>query len=135
MDEALVRSPNADGAMINGPYTDLALFAVVVSGFVLSLILMAIYLGPRRITRTKELPFECGSLPVGDARDQRFNVRFYLVAVLFILFDVEVAFLYPWAVTLPGMGWSAFVAMLGFLLVVFCGFIYAWRRGIFDWNH
>ena len=77
--------------------------------------------------------YECGFEAFGDAR-RRFDVRFYLVAILFIVFDVEVAFLFPWAVSLARIGLLGFFSMLGFLAVLTVGFIYEWNKGALDWE-
>ena len=81
----------------------------------------------------KVSPYECGFEPFDDAR-RRFDVRFYLVAILFIIFDLEVAFLFPWAVSLSDIGLFGFLSMLGFLGVLTVGFIYEWRKGALDWE-
>jgi NADH-quinone oxidoreductase subunit A len=91
-------------------------------------------IGPRNPNKTKQSPFECGSIPVGDVRNQRFSVRFYVVAMLFILFDIEVIFLYPWALALRDIGWQGFLALMPFLLVLIVGFVYEWKKGLLDWN-
>ena len=116
------------------PYLALLLFLAACAGFVVTMLLLAAYLGPKNRTRTKQLPFECGSVSVGSVRDQRFNVRFYLVAVLFILFDVEVIFMYPWAVILKELGWFAFWQMLIFVAVLVIALIYEWKKGVLQWN-
>ena len=77
--------------------------------------------------------YECGFEPFDDAR-RRFDVRFYLVAILFIIFDLEVAFLFPWAITLGDTGVFGFLSMLGFLAVLTVGFIYEWRKGALEWE-
>ncbi len=77
--------------------------------------------------------YECGFEPFSDAR-RRFDVRFYLVAILFIIFDLEVAFLFPWAVSLSDIGVLGFLSMLGFLAVLTVGFIYEWSKGALDWE-
>ncbi|NGM23700.1 NADH-quinone oxidoreductase subunit A [Roseomonas stagni] len=77
--------------------------------------------------------YECGFEPFDDTR-RRFDVRFYLVAILFIIFDLEVAFLFPWAVTLNEIGWFGFLSMMGFLGVLTVGFLYEWRKGALDWE-
>jgi NADH-quinone oxidoreductase subunit A len=77
--------------------------------------------------------YECGFEPFDDAR-RRFDVRFYLVAILFIIFDLEVAFLFPWAVSLSALGLFGFWSMMGFLAVLTVGFIYEWRKGALDWE-
>ncbi len=81
----------------------------------------------------KVSPYECGFEPFDDAR-RRFDVRFYLVAILFIIFDLEVAFLFPWAVSLSHIGLFGFFSMLGFLAVLTVGFVYEWRKGALDWE-
>ena len=78
-------------------------------------------------------PYECGFEPFGDAR-QKFDVRFYLVAILFIIFDLEVAFLFPWAITLGKIGVFGFWSMVGFLGLLTVGFVYEWRKGALDWE-
>ena len=77
--------------------------------------------------------YECGFEPFDDAR-RKFDVRFYLVAILFIIFDLEVAFLFPWAISLGDIGMFGFLSMLGFLAVLTVGFIYEWRKGALDWE-
>ena len=81
----------------------------------------------------KQSAYECGFEPFDDAR-RRFDVRYYLVAILFIIFDLEVAFLFPWAVSLGRIGLLGFWSMLGFLGVLTVGFVYEWRRGALDWE-
>jgi NADH-quinone oxidoreductase subunit A len=90
-------------------------------------------LGPRANNPVKHDPFECGNVPSGSAFG-RFSVRFYMTAILFILFDVEVVFLYPWAVLFRDLGMFGFVEMLTFLLVLGVGLLYAWRRGALEWD-
>ncbi|MCI0752788.1 NADH-quinone oxidoreductase subunit A [Teichococcus vastitatis] len=77
--------------------------------------------------------YECGFEPFDDTR-RKFDVRFYLVAILFIIFDLEVAFLFPWAVALGDIGWLGFLSMMGFLAVLTVGFLYEWRKGALDWE-
>ena len=81
----------------------------------------------------KNTTYECGFEPFEDTR-HRFDVRFYLVAILFIIFDLEVAFLFPWAVSLKEIGWFGFASMMGFLGVLTVGFVYEWRKGALDWE-
>ena len=92
------------------------------------------YLGPRNPTAEKLAPYECGMPPVGDARE-RMSVKFYLVAMIFLLFDIEVAFLYPWAVALRELQWTGFVQILVFFVILITGYIYVWRKGALDWNN
>jgi len=116
------------------PYIGVLILLFVIAGFLITMLVLSSILGPKHKTRTKQLPFECGSVSVGDVKEQRFNVRFYLIAMLFILFDIEVIFMYPWAVVLRDLGWFGFVEMLTFVLVLGVGLIYVWRKGVLDWN-
>ncbi len=110
------------------------LIAFVVGGFVVGAMAFAsTLLGPKRRGAVKEEPFECGNPPSGPARD-RFSVKFYLVAILFLVFDVEVVFLYPWAVLFRQLGFFGFVEMLFFILVLAVGLIYVWRKGALEWD-
>jgi NADH-quinone oxidoreductase subunit A len=90
-------------------------------------------LGKRVRNKVKDLPYECGITPVGDARE-RFSVKFYLVAMLFILFDIEAIFLYPWAVIYRELKMFAFVEMLLFIVLILAGFFYIWKKGALDWS-
>ena len=90
-------------------------------------------LGPRRPDKAKLSPYECGFEPFEDAR-LPFDVRFYLVAILFVIFDLETAFLFPWAVVLRRIGWSGFWAMMIFLAILIVGFVYEWKRGALEWE-
>lgn len=111
------------------------LVAAGVAGLMLTL---ANVLGPRRPSLVKASPFECGSEPVGSARE-RFGVRFYVVALLFIVFDIEAIFLYPWAVLLlpsdgyAGLGWPGFISMGIFVATLIAGLVYVWKKGVLDW--
>lgn len=90
-------------------------------------------LGPRASTPEKLAPYECGVPPVGDARERQ-SVKFYLVAMVFLLFDIEVAFLYPWAMALRDLGWVGYVQVVLFLAILLVGFVYIWRKGVLDWG-
>ena len=90
-------------------------------------------LGPNRPDPAKNSPYECGFEAFEDAR-RKFDVRFYLVAILFIIFDLEVAFLFPWAVALGDIGWLGFGSMMAFLFVLTVGFVYEWRKGALEWD-
>jgi NADH-quinone oxidoreductase subunit A len=100
-----------------------ALFSVVLSGL----------LGPRKPTPEKLAPYECGMPAVGDARERQ-SIQFYLVAMIFLLFDIEVAFIYPWAMALRDLGWPGFVQLVLFMGLLLFGYIYVWRKGVLDWN-
>lgn len=116
------------------PYTGIVLLGLGSAGFLLVMLFLSSWLGPKFRTPIKQQPFESGVEPVGSMQDRRFNVRFYMVAMLFILFDVEVIFMYPWAVAFDQLGTTGFWAMTSFMLVLLVGLAYVWRRGILDWN-
>lgn len=118
--------------MLNTYFPLLVLFFLV-AGFVVTMLALAILLGPKRHSAIKDEPFECGTIATGDA-SQRMSVKFYLVAMIFILFDIEIVFMYPWAVNAVALGWSGFWAMMSFLSVVVLGLVYVWRRGVLDWS-
>jgi NADH-quinone oxidoreductase subunit A len=120
---------------------------VIIFGFAAPVLLLTHWVGPKRRTPIKQMPYESGMDPIGDAR-QRFDVKFYLIAFLFLVFDVELLFLYPWAALYP---WSStgeepasflpvelhalvFWEVLVFLLTVVVAYVYAWRRGVFRWR-
>jgi len=123
------------------PYYPIFLYLIVVVGFVVANLILTHLVGPSRKTPVKMMPYESGMDPIGDAR-QRFDVKFYLIAILFLVFDVELLFLYPWAVVayreqplLPEeirvlVFWEV-VVFLGTLVVAY---VYAWRRGVFQWR-
>ncbi|MHC8441390.1 MAG: NADH-quinone oxidoreductase subunit A [Candidatus Eutrophobiaceae bacterium] len=104
-------------------------------GFVLMLIGLTVgrFLSHAKTDSEKTSPYECGFEAFEDAR-MKFDVRYYLVAILFILFDLEIAFLFPWAVALDDIGIAGFWAMMLFLLVLVVGFVYEWRRGALEWK-
>jgi NADH-quinone oxidoreductase subunit A len=94
---------------------------------------LAATLGPRRPSAVKASPFECGSEPIGSAHD-RFGVKFYLVALLFIVFDIEAVFIYPWAVLLRELGWAGYATMSVFAFTLVVALAYVWRKGALDWQ-
>ena len=98
-----------------------------------AMILLSSLLGPRNPTPEKLAPYECGMPAVGDARERQ-SVKFYLVAMVFLLFDIEVAFLYPWAVALLDLGWTGLLQIVTFFLILLVGYIYIWRKGVLDWG-
>jgi NADH-quinone oxidoreductase subunit A len=90
-------------------------------------------LGPHKPDSEKNSPYECGFEAFEDTR-MRFDVRYYLVAILFIIFDLEIAFLFPWAVVLEQIGWFGYMAMMIFLGILVIGFIYEWKKGALEWE-
>jgi NADH-quinone oxidoreductase subunit A len=105
------------------------IFAVVLASVLVG---MAYALGRRVKNKVKDTPYECGITPVGSAKN-RFSVKFYLVAMLFILFDIEAVFLYPWVVVYRELKLFAFFEMLVFIALVLAGFFYIWKKGVLDW--
>ena len=101
--------------------------------FALISILLSALLGRRKPTPEKLAPYECGMPPVGDARERQ-SVKFYLVAMIFLLFDIEVAFLYPWALALRDLGWNGLLQVVLFTGLLLTGYIYVWRKGALDWG-
>ena len=121
----------------NGNYYELyfpvLLQALIAMAVAAAMIGISYVLGKRVRNRVKDMPYECGIVPTGDAR-QRFSVKFYLVAMLFILFDIEAIFLYPWVVVYRDLKMFAFVEMLIFVVLIISGFFYIWKKGALDWS-
>ena len=103
------------------------------AGFAAGNILLSQFLGPRKPTPEKSAPYECGMPAVGDARERQ-SVKFYLVAMIFLLFDIEVAFLYPWAMAFRTLAWTGLMQIVVFFALLLTGYIYVWRKGAFDWS-
>jgi NADH-quinone oxidoreductase subunit A len=114
-------------------YLPLLIHFLLAGAFAAAVVTLSWIIGYRRPSRAKLSPYECGMLPVGDARG-RFSVKFYLVAMLFILFDVEAVFLYPWAVILRQLKMFGFWEMLVYIGIVLVGFFYIWKKGVLDWG-
>jgi NADH-quinone oxidoreductase subunit A len=121
-------------------YFPLLIYIVVLVGFVITNLALAQFAAPRKESLVKEMPYESGMDPVGDAR-QPFDVKFYLVAILFLVFDVELLFLFPWAVTAyvegglpPALRGTVFAVMVIFMATLVIAYVYAWRRGVFRWR-
>jgi len=119
-------------------YLPILLMFIVAAGFAVGNIVLSQFVGQRKGTITKLMPYECGKDPVGSART-RFSVKFYLIAMIFILFDIEVIFLVPWAVVFKtliarGLGTLAYVEMMLFIGLLLVGYIYVRKKGAFDWG-
>ena len=114
-------------------YFPVLLFLAVSAVIGIALIVIGNLLGPRKPTAEKASPYECGFEAFEDAR-MKFDVRYYLVAILFILFDLEIAFLFPWAIVLQDIGWFGLIAMFIFLGILVVGFVYEWKKGALEWE-
>jgi len=114
-------------------YLPILVFIGIAVGLAVVIVLASFILARQRPDPDKLSPYECGFEPFADARS-RFDVRYYLVAILFIIFDLEVAFLFPWAVALGGIGIFGFWSMMVFLAVLTVGFIYEWKKGALEWE-
>ncbi len=125
-------------------YAPIGIMFLVAIGFAASQILVTQLIGPRKRTATKLMPYECGKDPVGSARD-RFSIKFYMVAVAFLIFDIEILFIIPFAVAFKSLlaaeasgavyyGTIAFITMMFFLATVVIGLIYEWKKGAFEWS-
>jgi NADH-quinone oxidoreductase subunit A len=119
------------------PYLPVLMQLLVAAAIAIGMIVLSAVVGQRKFSRVKMQPYECGITPTGDAQ-HRFSVKFYLVAMLFILFDVEAIFLIPWAVVyqelLRQLGMFGFWEMIIYIGIVLVGFFYVWKKGVFDWN-
>ena len=123
-------------------YYPIFIYLVVILGFAVSAVIVSHLLGPRKLTPVKQMPYESGMDPIGDAR-QKFDVKFYLIAILFLVFDVELLFLYPWAAAAyrdpagvlpePFMD-IIFWEVVLFLATIVVAYVYAWRKGVFRWR-
>jgi NADH-quinone oxidoreductase subunit A len=120
-------------ATLLGAYFPILVFLVIAGAISLAMIAASVIIARQRPNNEKLSPYECGFEPFGDAR-VRFDVRYYLVAILFIIFDLEVAFLFPWAVSLGDIGVFGFWSMIVFLAVLTIGFIYEWKKGALEWE-
>jgi NADH-quinone oxidoreductase subunit A len=116
-----------------GDYFPILVFIVIAGVIALAMLGGSLLAAQQKPYGEKLSAYECGFEPFDDAR-RRFDVRYYLVAILFIIFDLEVAFLFPWAVSLSAIGWFGFLSMVGFLAVLTVGFIYEWCKGALEWE-
>jgi NADH-quinone oxidoreductase subunit A len=127
----------SSAANMNSNYLDnygsLLLMFILASGLAGVLVLVSAIVGRHKRTREKDMAYECGIRPTGDAREP-FSVQFYMVALLFILFDIEAIFLYPWALVYRDLNVFGFVEMLLYILILLAGYLYIWKKGAIDWN-
>jgi NADH-quinone oxidoreductase subunit A len=118
---------------MSDPYLSLLVLFALAGVVVMALLFIAQKVGPKTLNPAKAEPFESGNPPRGDARI-RFSVRFYLVAMLFLIFDIEVVFLYPWAIYFRTLGLSGLVQMGIFLFILAIGYVYVWKKGALEWD-
>ncbi|MBI4621302.1 MAG: NADH-quinone oxidoreductase subunit A [Desulfobacterales bacterium] len=117
------------------PIDYLPIFAFLVIAILFAVVTIALssIIGTKKPIPQKMMPYECGVDPIGSAR-RRFSVKFYIIAMLFIIFDIEAVFLYPWAVIFKDMGTFGFIEMGVFIVILFVGLIYAWKKGALEWE-
>jgi NADH-quinone oxidoreductase subunit A len=116
-----------------GAYLPILLLVIVAIGFGLVSLVMSSLIGPKKFSALKLSPYESGCEPVGTARE-RFSIKFYLIAMLFILFDIEAVFLYPWAILYKKLGVFGLAEMGTFIVILFVGYIYVWKKGALEWE-
>ena len=114
-------------------YLPILLFLIIATVLSVGVMSLSFLLSPKKPNDEKLSPYECGFEPFSDSR-MEFDVRFYLVAILFIIFDLEIAFLFPWAISLGNIGLFGFISMMIFLFILTIGFIYEWKKGALDWE-
>ena len=114
-------------------YLPIIIFLIIALGLSVSFVFLIFIFSPKKPDPEKLSAYECGFEPFNDSR-MEFDVRFYLVAILFIIFDLEIAFLFPWAISLGKIGLYGFVSMMIFLFILTIGFIYEWKKGALDWE-
>ena len=118
--------------MLKG-YIPVGIFLALAFGFALVVIVFSSLIGKKEKTKEKLMPYECGIDPIGDAHI-KFSIKFYLMAMIFVIFDIEVVFLYPWAVVFKDLGIFGYIEMMVFIGILFLGFIYIWKRRGFEWD-
>jgi NADH-quinone oxidoreductase subunit A len=121
------------GQYIPSDYLPILIFMVIATAFGLGTLIVGSLFRPRRTYAEKLTPYESGNPPIGEPR-VRFSVKFYIIAMLFVVFDVEIVFLYPWAVVFDKIGLFAFVEMMLFIFILLVGYIYAWKKDAFTWD-
>ncbi|MBI3092486.1 MAG: NADH-quinone oxidoreductase subunit A [Candidatus Tectomicrobia bacterium] len=114
------------------PYLPILLFIIIAAGFAIVTLFIGFFVRPRRPDPEKLSPYECGIDPVMGTRE-RFSIRFYVIAMIFLIFDVEVVFLFPWAVVYKKIGIFGFVEMMLFIFILLVGYYYAWKKGALEW--
>ena len=113
-------------------YVPVLLFVLVAVGLAIVMLIVSALVSPSRYSKVKLEPYECGIEPETDARD-RYSVRYYVIAMLFVIFDVETVFMFPWAVIMDELALFGLIEMLVFLFILVLGYVYAWREGALEW--
>jgi len=121
------------GTYIPTDYFPVAILVMVATLIGLGALVFGLLLRPKRPYAQKLTPYESGNPPVGDSR-HRFSIKFYIIAMLFVVFDVEAVFLYPWAVAYDKLGLFGLVEMMLFIFILLVGYVYVWKKGAFDWE-
>lgn len=121
------------GTYLPSDYLPVLIFLMAATAFGMGALLIGELLRLNRPYPEKLMPYESGNLPVGEPR-HRFSVKFYIIAMLFVVFDVEAVFLYPWAVVFDRLGLYAFIEMIIFIVILFVGYVYAWKKEAFKWD-
>lgn len=114
-------------------YLPILILGIIALIFACVSLIVSSLIGQKKPSEDKLMPYECGVIPVGDARD-RYPVRYYIVAMLFIVFDIEAAFMYPWAVLYKQLGLFGFIEMAVFMLILVLGLVYVWQKGALEWE-
>lgn len=137
IDQKVVPRYYSSASKMNGSYLDayapLLLMFLLAAGLAAILIIASSVVGRHLKSRTKDQPYECGIRPTGDAREP-FSVHFYMVAMIFILFDIEAIFLYPWAIVFKKLSLFGFVEMLLYIVILVVGYVYLWKKGALEWK-
>jgi NADH-quinone oxidoreductase subunit A len=121
------------GEFLPSAYLPILVFMIVATAFGFGALLVGMLFRPNRPYAEKLMPYESGNEPIGEPR-VRFSVHFYIVAMLFVVFDVEAVFLYPWAIVFDKVGMYAFIEMILFIVILLVGYIYAWKKKAFTWD-
>ncbi|UCE78913.1 MAG: NADH-quinone oxidoreductase subunit A [Nitrospiraceae bacterium] len=121
------------GTFLPSTYLPILIFLMIATAFALGALVVGSIFRLKRPYAEKLMPYESGNPPVGEPR-QRFSVKFYIIAMLFVVFDVEAVFLYPWAIVFDKIGLYAFIEMVIFIVILFVGYIYAWKKEAFVWD-
>jgi NADH-quinone oxidoreductase subunit A len=136
---AQIATPTAQGTALQSQVAEnqanwlvIAVYFQMVLGIGVSMMLLPLLLRPKNPNRVKSMPYESGMPPIGDAQ-QRYTVRYYIIAMLFVVFDIEAVFFYPWAVAFNAIGWYGLIEMVLFIVLLLVAYAYAWRKGALDW--